>query len=252
MRSMQINDITLSTQQQDLLKKIRHCFDDLQKKRPLTEGELAEIKKWFDVAYTYHSNAIEGNTLTLEETRLILEDGITIGGKQLREIFEAKNHQKTLQVLYDDIKHNIPLSEERVLFFHANLLDNIAEDSLGQYRKVQVYISGSEEKLPHADTVPDLMRELFRWYERSTHDPIIKGILLHYYFVKIHPFLDGNGRIARFLLNHELLQAKMFPVIIPLIRRAEYIASIKNKERFVDVMLDIVHVNAEDYLRMVC
>jgi len=249
---MQFSDISLTEKQKKLLAKIDQCFSEIQKRRPLSSAELNAIKKWFDVAYTYHSNAIEGNTLTLEETRLILEDGITVGGKQLREIFEAKNHQKTLNFIYDDLKKNTALSEQRIRFFHSQLLENIAEDSLGEYREIQVYITGSEEKLPLADDVPKLMRDLFRWHAKTKHDPVIKGILLHYYFVKIHPFLDGNGRIARFLLNQELLKAQMFPVIIPIIRRAEYIASLKNSEDFVDFMLDIVYVNADDYLRMIC
>lgn len=242
-------DITLSEQSRELLLKIEKRFNEVRKKRPLTTDELKAVRKWFNITYTYHSNAIEGNTLTLEETRLVLEDGITVGGKPLREIFEATNHLHVLDDLYEDIHSKQPLTEKRVLFYHSRLLANI-EESAGKYRNIQVFVTGSEEVLPLSEEVPPLMKKMFQWYTNSRHDPIIKGILLHWYFVKIHPFLDGNGRIARFLLNYELLRTEMFPVIIPIVRRSEYIASIKEQDKFILCMLDIIHENGKDYERM--
>lgn len=241
----------ISLKSKELLQKIENIILQIQKKRPLTQDELKEMQKSFIVSYTYHTNALEGNTLTLQETKLIIEDGITIGGKPLREIFEASNHKKTLLNLYATIDRNIEFTENILLEWHKILMENILEYS-GEYRKIQVYISGSEEKLPTAVEIPKLMNTFFTEYsKKSTENTILNAIWLHWNIAKIHPFLDGNGRIARLLLNSELIKNKMFPVIIPIIRRSEYIVSFSNFSNHIELMLDIIHENAKDYKRMI-
>lgn len=238
---------------QKLLEKIKANKKKLDAKRPLSAGEIKAIRKWFDVSYTYHTNAIEGNTLTLGETRMILEDGLTVGGKQVKEILEAKNHQKTLDLLFDIISNKKDLSEKIICDLHKKLLLDIDDENAGNYRKIQVYITGSEELLPAAKEVSKLMRKFIKWYSDNKNEINLLELvaLVHYKFVKIHPFIDGNGRIARLLANLILLKNGYPPIIIPIIRRQEYIEAIKKREEsFVVFMLDIINVNLEDYLRM--
>ena len=239
--------------QKDLLKKIEENKKKLDAKRPLTEGEIKAIRKWFDVSYTYHSNAIEGNTLTLGETRMILEDGLTVGGKQVKEILEAKNHQQALNLLFEIVKNKKDFSEEIIRDLHKKLLLGIDGENAGRWRKIQVYITGSEELPPPAEKVSRLMEEFIKWYNdyKDEINILELAILVHYKLVKIHPFIDGNGRMARLLLNLILLRGGYPPVIIPIIKRQEYIEAIKKGEDdFTAFMLEIINVNLEDYLRM--
>lgn len=238
----------------EILKKIEENKKKLDSKRPLSEGEIKAIRKWFDVSYTYHSNAIEGNTLTLGETRMILEDGLTVGGKQVKEILEAKNHKEALNLLFEIARNKKDFSEKIICDLHKKLLLDIDDENAGCYRRIQVYITGSEELPPAAKKVPKLMKEFIRWHHSSKDKINILelAVLTHYKLVKIHPFIDGNGRIARLLLNLILLQQGYPPVIIPIIKRQEYIKSIqKGESEFIVFMLNIINVNLEDYLRMV-
>ncbi len=238
---------------QNLLNKIKANKKILDAKRPLTQSEIKTIRKWFDVTYTYHTNALEGNTLTLGETRMILEDGLTVGGKQVKEIFEAKNHQKSLDLLFDIVSGDKDLSEEAICALHKKLLLDIDDENAGNYRKIQVYITGSEELPPMAKAVPNFMKEFIIWYNDNKDKIDVLDLVgrVHYKFVKIHPFIDGNGRIARLIVNLILLKSDYPPIIIPITRRQEYIEAIKKgEESFTIFMLDIINVNLEDYLKM--
>jgi len=237
----------------DLLKKIKENKKKLDSKRPLSEGEIRAIRKWFDVSYTYHSNAIEGNTLTLGETRMILEDGLTVGGKQVKEILEAKNHQQALNLLFEIVKSKKDFSEEIICGLHKKLLLGIDDENAGRWRKIQVYITGSEELPPPAEKVSQLMKEFIKWHNnyKDKVNILDLAILVHYKFVKIHPFIDGNGRMARLLFNLILIRGGYPPVIIPIIKRQKYIEAIKKgEESFTIFMLEMINVNLEDYLRM--
>lgn len=237
-----------------LIDQIDELQKNLQRRRPLNEGELRELRKWYDVSYTYHSNAIEGNSLTLGETKIIIEEGLTIGGKPLKEILEVKNHKHVLDQVFDLVKSHIPLTEKMLTELHRGLLYDIDSENAGVYRRIQVYISGSEEPLPKSGDVPGLMKELFAWYERESKKshPCVLAAELHYRFVKIHPFVDGNGRIARFLVNIVLLQNNFPPMIVPVVRRAEYIQNIQKGElAFTEFMLSAIKESLKDYLRMI-
>lgn len=238
----------------EILKKIEENKKKLDLKRPLSDGEIKAIRKWFDVSYTYHSNAIEGNTLTLGETRMILEDGLTVGGKQVKEILEAKNHKEALNLLFEIVKGKEYFSEKIICDLHKKLLLDIDDENAGCYRQIQVYITGSEELPPAVKKVPGLMKEFIKWHNDSKDkiDVLELAILVHYKLVKIHPFIDGNGRVARLLLNLILLRLGYPPVIVPIIKRQEYIKAIqKGESEFVVFMLNIININLEDYLRMV-
>lgn len=237
-----------------LLKKIRENKKELDLKRPLSQSEVSAVRKWFDVSYTYHTNAIEGNTLSLGETRMILEDGLTVGGKQVKEILEVKNHQQALNLLFEIVKDKKDFSEEIICELHQKLLLGINDENARHYRKIQVYITGTEELPPSAKEMPTLMKKFMQWYNdyKNKISVLELAILVHYKFVKIHPFIDGNGRIARLLLNLILLKNSYPPVIVPVIRRQEYIKSIqKGEEDFMVFMLEIINTSLEDYLRMV-
>ncbi len=238
----------------DLITQINTELNKLKRLRPLNQGEIKAIQKWFNVTYTYNSNAIEGNTLSLGETKMVIEDGLTIGDKTVREILEAKNHGKVTDLLFDIVDKKIDLNLELVLKLHKELLFDIDQENAGVFRKIQVYISGSEEELPTAKEVPKLITKFFKWYEENKNKlhPSTLASLAHFKFVKIHPFVDGNGRIARLLVNLILLQNSYPPIIVPVVLRSEYIASLKNGETaFCDFIYKIILQNIKDYISMV-
>ncbi len=242
----------MSTDIQVLQAKIEQLKQTIDQKRPLNKGELAELKKWYQVTYTYHSNAIEGNSLTLEETRLVVEDGITVDGKPLREIFEATNHSKAVELIYELARQNQSIDETTIKSIHKLILTQIDDENAGQYRKSAVYISGETEPLPPASEVFQKMETLFAWlHEQELSLEVVAK--WHYDFVKIHPFVDGNGRTARLVSNLMLIELGYPIQIIPIIRRREYISSLHSSKTFDDFyafFLSVQYENMKDYLRM--
>jgi Fic family protein len=234
------------------IRKLKKKIDAL---RPLTKSELAELHKWYAVTYTYHSNALEGNTLTLGETKLVVEDGITVGGHPLREILEAKNHKEVIEDIIALVQKKQPITEAVIKKLHKVLIKEIDNETAGKYRKIQVYISGEEVLPPPSNKVTALMKEFWTWFESQTKiDPVLFAAKAHYRFVKIHPFTDGNGRIARILSNLILMRAGYPLVIIPVVTRAHYLSSLhstKKEKDFIAFFQDIVLENMKDYLRMV-
>jgi Fic family protein len=199
-------------------------FENISKKkkiidehRPLDKNVLREIKEKLFLDLTYNSNAIEGNTLTLTETKVILEDGITIGGKSVREHLEAINHKEAIKYLEGIIKDNKKLSERQIKQLHYLILKSIDTENAGEYRNRNrnVLIQGAEHKPPNHILVAEQMKNLIAWYydEAQSLHPIERASRLHSEFVKIHPFIDGNGRTARLLLNFELLK-NGYPIVI--------------------------------------
>jgi Fic family protein len=235
------------------IKKLKKEIDNL---KPLSKGELAELKKWYDVTYTFHSNAIEGNTLTLAETKIIVEDGLTVAGHPLREILEAKNHKEVIDDLIRVVQKKKDLDEKILLKLHKILIKSIDDENAGKYRKVQVYITGEEKLPPKAQEIPTLMKIYFLWYDKNKKkiNPVDLAATAHYRLVKIHPFVDGNGRIARIISNLILMRAGYPLVIIPIVRRQDYISSLSSKKfekDFVKFFKEIVLENIKDYLRMI-
>ena len=192
--------------------------------RPFEGLYLQQINQFFKIETTYSSNAIEGNTHTLEETKVILEDGITIGGHPLREFYEIEGHGKAYDYMFSLIKKR-GLTENDILYCHELFSKNIPEFiSSGKYRKIEVLISGSKKILPKASDVPIKMEEYIEWINKArnkTH-PVLFAAETHRRLVNIHPFTDGNGRISRLVMNTFLYQDKFFPVSIPILRRRDY------------------------------
>lgn len=192
--------------------------------RPLPADIVSQIRQDMRIRFTYHSNAIEGNTLTMSETKAVLEDGITIGGKSLREHLEAVGHSQAIDYLEVLAQGDAALTERTLKDFHSLILRNIDGANAGTYRRVNVLISGAGHIPPQAERVLEKMEAFFRWYgaARGRLHPVEFAARVHADFVNIHPFKDGNGRTARLIMNFELMRAGFPTVIIPVESRPAY------------------------------
>src|SRR4051812_37436481 len=195
----------------------------LDRHRPLDPAIVRNLREDLIVRWTYHSNAIEGNTLTLRETKVALE-GITIGGKTLREHLEAVNHREAILLLEDFVGKATALSEWTIRSLHQLILKGIDDENAGRYRSINVRIAGAEHVPPDAVLVPELMERFMAWRrgEGPALHPVERAARVHSELVKIHPFVDGNGRTARLLMNLELMQAGVPPAGLPGGRRVGY------------------------------
>ena len=209
--------------QNDFFKVLDENKQKLDSKRPLPKETLKSLEENFKLEWTYNSNAIEGNTLTLKETKVVLE-GITIGGKTMREHLEAINHKESIDFLEDLVQDNNELSEIDIKNIHAIVLKGIDNENAGRYRTANVIISGASHIPPDAIIVSESMEKLIYRYDewKEKYHPIIVAALLHAEFVKIHPFIDGNGRTARLLMNFEVMKNGYPPIIIKNEERHKY------------------------------
>lgn len=195
----------------------------LDEYRPLDKAVTANLHEELVLQWTYHSNAIEGNTLTLKETKVALE-GITIGGKTLREHFEAINHRDAILMVEELVEKQQPLDEWAIKNLHQLVLKNIDTENAGRYRDVNVLISGAEHRPPNALQVPEQMAAFSAWccnHALQLH-PVERAARIHGEFVKIHPFVDGNGRTSRLLMNLELMKAGFPATVIEVAQRLDY------------------------------
>ena len=198
--------------------------------RPLPTAQLRNLENWFRVELTYTSNAIEGNTLTRAETALVVEKGLTVGGKTLVEHLEASNHVAALDWVHEQVnKAPRSLAQRDILKLHEMILKGIDEENAGRYRNIAVRISGSSVVLPNPRKVPDLMDEFERWLVVPLVDlhPVEQAAEAHYRLVTIHPFIDGNGRTARLLMNLILMMHGYPPAIIRPRDRIGYLNSLE-------------------------
>jgi len=206
----------------------------------------------------YTSNALEGNSLTLTETKIIIEDGITIGGKPMREHLEVLGHSDAYDLLYE-LANNHEITEKEILQLHHLFFKNINEEKAGVYRDCNVIITGSEFELPKYKDVPKLMKEFSDNIPKmkEKYHPVEFAARLHEGLVTIHPFVDGNGRAARLLMNLALLQSGYNITIIPPVVRNDYIVAIQeaqinnNKEPFVSFISEMVLESQKEYLKII-
>lgn len=195
---------------------------ELNSKRPISKETLKSLKESINLEWTYNSNGIEGNTLTLRETQVVLE-GITVGGKSLKEHLEVINHEQAILFLDDLIKDKEPITEWNIKNIHQLVLKEIDDDNAGKYRDENVKIKGATHIPPDYLIVPELMEKLIINYEDwKKYHPIIRAALLHGELVKIHPFVDGNGRTSRLVMNLSLMNSGYLPVIVKKEKRLEY------------------------------
>ena len=191
--------------------------------RPLPGEVVSNLHEDLVLRWTYNSNAIEGNTLTLKETKVALE-GITVGGKTMREHSEAINHKEAVLFVEDLVAQKELLSQHQIKSIHQIILKNIDDKNAGVYRKSNVIISGAEHVPPDYSVLQDEMDRFIAWYNETAVNmhPLERAAYVHADFVKIHPFTDGNGRTARLLMNLELMKDGFPPVVLPVEKRLQY------------------------------
>lgn len=203
----------------DRINKLLNRIDQgkrlIDRHRPLPETILSRLKHGLMIEWTYNSNAIEGNTLTLKETLLVLEEGLTIGRRSLREHLEAVNHKDAISFVEELASTEQKITERNVREVHSLILKGIDNDYAGRYRDIQVRITGSSHTPPDPLRVHEAMERFAeeRLVEAAGH-PVIQAALAHFELVSIHPFVDGNGRTARLLMNLILLKNGYFPAVI--------------------------------------
>ena len=175
---------------------------------PMGVSQLKRMQEYFDVDYTYESNRIEGNTLSLQETALVVNEGLTIGGKSMREHLEAINHQEAITFIRELVVTKEDINKRVVLDLHRLVLKEVDSANAGVYRSVQVRITGSDTELPQPYLVDQLMQDYFEFYmiQSSRMHPVLLAAEMHERLVSIHPFVDGNGRTARLVMNLILLK----------------------------------------------
>lgn len=200
-----------------LQQRIDHKLQRLNQLRPLPQAAIQKLHQQFQLEMTYNSNAIEGNSLTLKETFLVINEGITIKGKPLKDHLEAKDHHQALEFLYDLIKprQKPTLSEHLIRSLHQLVMQKTDEHWAGKYRNSNVVIAGSDHTPPDASTVTTHMNMLIDWFRthQSQLHPIELAAIIHHKLVYIHPFFDGNGRTARLIMNL-LLMRQSYPLAI--------------------------------------
>lgn len=216
----------------DLILIIDQKRKALDAHQPFAPEFSKNIEEWFRIELTYTSNAIEGNTLTRQETALVVEKGLTVAGKTLVEQLEAVNHAKAwdfISTLRDQTRNDI--TEQTLLRIHDIILHGIDDENAGCYRRVPVRIAGSTVVMPNPLKVPDLMQEMMQWLHGNlTAHPAAIAADAHLQFVSIHPFVDGNGRTGRLLMDLLLMQTGLPPALIRKEDRLEYIKAIEQSQ----------------------
>lgn len=245
----------------DLLGRIDDTAAAIRAYRPLSEAEVKELDAYYRIGMTYTSNALEGNSLTLSETKVLLEDGITVGGKPIRDCYEATGHARAYDYMLALARSgNLVITEDMVCRLHCLFYNSIDPDQAGQYRKGQVFITGTEYVPPAAEDVPGCMSAFIAELaekQQALH-PVELAAYAHRHLVDIHPFQDGNGRTARLLMNLILINQGYCIVSIPPVLRHDYIVALQQAQRarnpsdeaFVRLIAECEIESQKDYCRM--
>ena len=205
---------------ESILAQIDRKKMELDGRRPLTEGEVERLNEEFTVEYTYNSNAIEGNTLTLRETDLVLR-GLTIDQKPLKDHMEAVGHKEAFDYVRELVRDNVPISERVIKQIHHLVLAD-KKDDRGVYRRVPVRIMGAQHEPVQPYLIQSKMEQLLQDFANSTEHIVTKLARFHIEFEGIHPFIDGNVRTGRLLVNLELMKAGYPPIDIKFTDRIKY------------------------------
>jgi Fic family protein len=216
-----------------LLVRLNEKKARLDALRPLPAAAVRRLDQQLSVEWTYNSNAIEGSTMTLRETQLILETGLTIGGKSLREHFEVLNHQAAIEYVEALVTEAGPITPYHVRQIHQLVLTHIDEENAGRYREIAVRIAGAPHEPPDAWEIPPLMNEWSEWLqgEAQALHPVERAALAHHQLTAIHPFIDGNGRTARLVMNLLLLRQGYPPAVILRVNRRQYYGVLQQADR---------------------
>ncbi len=238
-----------------LIKEIDKLQKEINSLRPFSGINLKNLKNYFKIGLTYSSNALEGNSLTQSETKIVLEEGITIGGKPLKDHYEAIGHAEAFENIFQIYKKK-EISESIIKNLHLLFYNRIDKEKAGNYRKEKVFITGSEYPLPDPEKVAAMMKSFIRKVklERKKIHPVHFAAKIHKDFVFIHPFVDGNGRVARLLMNLVLIQDGYVLAVIPPILRSKYVGYLEeahsNDSHFLNFMGEVLRETQKDYLRI--
>jgi Fic family protein len=240
----------------DRLKQIDEIKARIDGHRPLDAHMIKQVREYFRIGMTYSSNALEGNSLTETETKVVIEDGVAIGGKPVRDHLEALGHSEAYDLLYRLAK-NQGVTEANIKELHRLFYYRIDERQAGKYRKQRVIITGTDFIPPAPDRIPDLMKAFVAGIEETMvkHHPVEFAAIIHKDLVTIHPFIDGNGRAARLLMNLALLQAGYPLAIIPPILRQDYLDTLNKTHKddngpFINFIAGVCYESAKEYLRL--
>ena len=239
--------------------KHERMFEKLERynqiKYKLPEVSVNSYMQAFELEYTHNSTAIEGNTLTLLETKVVLEEGLSVGGKHLREIYEVINHNKAYQYIKRCIAEGLKLNESIIKNIHAILMENIMVG--GIYRNVDVYISGAEHTPPSPSEMYTQIKGFYLdLIDKTFESPIQCAAWTHAEFVRIHPFVDGNGRTSRLIMNYQLMENGYLPISIKKESRLEYFQTLEayavkdQLDQFENMIADLEEEQLDKYLSM--
>ena len=225
--------------------------------RPLGLDILKQIREYYKIGLTYSSNALEGNTLDLAETKVVIEDGLTINGKPMRDHLETLGHAEAYNKLHELAESNC-ITEDDIKCLHKIFYTKIDIENAGIYRQKSVIVTGADVSFPKPEEINQKMQEFIvelHQIKQSSH-PVEYAAMVHALFVNIHPFIDGNGRVARLLMNLALLQSGYNITIIPPIARADYIRALqetnrKKYEPFINFISEMVLESQKEYLRII-
>ena len=200
--------------------------------RPFEGEMLRQLREYYRIGLTWTSNALEGNSLTEIETKVLLEDGLTVGGKPLRDVFEALGHSAAYDHMFELLDER-RVTVEDIKLLHYLFYRSINERLAGVWRDVAIVVTGTDYKFPAPADLDELMVELGRWVEteRDSMHPVRFAAMLHLKFITIHPFIDGNGRVARLLMNTILIQDGYMLAVVPPILRADYLSYIRRYQQ---------------------
>lgn len=240
----------------ELLKEIDALQKEINSFRPLPPETVKQLREYYRVGLTFTSNALEGNSLTETETKVVLEDGITIGGKPIKDYYEAMGHGEAYDYM-NTLATFGDFDEGVIKTLHKFFYHRINEAEAGRYRRNKVFISGSKYSLPSPEKVEELMKGFItgiRDTAKKSH-PVEYSAIAHKDLVFIHPFIDGNGRVARLLMNLILLQKGYCLAIIPPILRRDYINALEkahtDDKDFRKFIAERVRETQKDYLRLI-
>ncbi len=222
--------------------------------RPLPAGVAAKLEEYFRVEWTYNSNAIEGSSVTLQETRAILLDGITVNGKPLREHLEVINHSHAIDFV-QGLEQGQAITETTIRQIQSLILRTIDDDNAGSYRRINVRITGSSFVPPDVSQVAAMMNDFVKWLngEAAHLHPVERAALAHFKLVDIHPFVDGNGRTARLLMNLLLIRAGYPSAVVRVEEREKNYDALEqahagDTREFVALIADSVERSLDIYL----
>ena len=245
----------------NLLQRIDDYAAMIRAYRPLSEAEVRELDAYYRIGITYSSNALEGNSLTLSETKVLLEDGITVGGKPIRDCYEATGHARAYDYMLTLARSgSLSITEDVIRHLHCLFYNGIDPETAGEYRKGQVFITGTDYVPPTAEDVPQCMAHFaaeLAERQESLH-PVELATYAHRRLVDIHPFQDGNGRTARLLMNLILINQGYCIVSIPPVLRHDYIVALQQAQRenrpsdeaFLKLIAECEIEAQKDYCRM--